>query len=507
MPILSGCSAISSKNEYIKIFIIIGILAVGYFFLLTDKPEVHSDAKDYILIAKSILRGEGYPDDPAARFPFIFPLMLIPVIYFFGYNFFIMKLIVTIFALSAVYFIYVLMRDVLDEKIALLIMFLVGISSTLLEFTIETADVPFLFFSIVAMTFINRYRNDERLLSKHLFLAGFFILSAFFTRIAGITLCIASVLYLIFEGFNEKAERGKFFSKSASLFVIMVIPIAIWTYLHWNFLIKEYVVGYLSKNKTCPELGFYTWVEYFKGWIASLPNDITNLWRLIFIGERTLSRIHQSVAMAFKISTVLIFILGLILQSSKKRTIVEYYTICNLIVLIFYKTWIRHYLIILPFVIYYFIVGVRFIINKLFPFRIQQILFTFVIIMIVVSNLTVDVQLYKLKHSLEYLDSWPDYLTAIKWISANTPEDSIIMAFHPAWVSVFSDRKAVGYPWVSESKYICDSIQKNRVNYILVDSFVVLQETKKYLIPAIESRLDAFDLVYTVNQTKVYKVR
>lgn len=508
MKILNGCLAVVKANEYIRIFFIIGIISIAYFLILTDKPEVHSDAKDYILVAKSILRGEGYPKGVAARFPFVFPLILVPVLYFFGYNFFIMKLTVTIFALFTIYFTYVLMRDVLDEKSALLIMFLTGISSTLLEFTMETADVPFLFFSMIAMIYVTQYRKDERLLSKYFFLAGLFVLVTFFTRIAGIALCVASGLYLLFESFSEKADkRRNSFFRVIFLSSVIAVIILIWVYLHGVFLIKEYIVGYVLKNRTCPELGFCDWKGFLRNRIASFPNGVSNLWRLIFIGERFLANIHQSLPLFFKWSTFLIFIFGFILRLSKKRTIVEYYTICNLAMLLLYNTWHRQYLSIMPFVVYYFIVGARFIIDKLFPFRMRRTVFVLIIMMIVISNLIVDVQLIKVKHSPGYIDTWPDYLNAIKWISTNTPKDSVVMAFHSAWVSIFSDRKAVDYPLVSDSKYIYDSIQKNRVNYILVDSFVVLQSTKKFLVPAIEHRLNKFDLVYTINQTKVYKVR
>ncbi len=508
MKILSKCLRVIKGNEYIRAFLLIGIISIPYFLVLTDMPEVHSDAKEYILIAKSILKKEAYPEDPTGRFPFIFPLILVPILYLFGYNFLIMKLVVTILAFVAIYFTYLLLKEALNESCALLFMFLIGISSTLLEFTMETADVSFLLFSIIAIVYVNRYHNDERVLSRHLFLSGFFILAAFFTRVAGIALCVAAVLYLLFEAFNEKADNmGKAFLKVATISVVITIPIAIWVYLHRDVLVKEYIYAYTLRNRTCLELGFYRWKELLKKEVELFPNGVTNLWRTLFIGERFLSNIHQIIAMVFKWSTFLVFILGLMLHLFRRRTLVEYYTICNLaMLLLLYKSVPRQYLPILPFIIYYFIEGVRAIIGKLFILRTQRVIFVLIIAIIVLSNLIVDVQLIRLKHSQAYQDNWQDYLNAIEWISANTPKDSVIMAFHPAWVSVFSDRRAIGYPWVSEHKYIYDSIYKNRVNYILVDSFAKLTETKRFLIPAIEARSDEFDLVYTINQAKVYKV-
>ena len=129
------------------IVIILILLSILYAASLNSYLSLYGDNAVFIILAKSILtQGKyshiGMVSEPShTQFPFIFPLMLVPIIAIFGINILAMKILITILALASVFLIWFFFKIIdnnTDQKpnwFPIIIAILSGLSPFMGEFT------------------------------------------------------------------------------------------------------------------------------------------------------------------------------------------------------------------------------------------------------------------------------------------------------------------------------------------------------------------------------------
>ena len=115
--------------------IIILVFFMFYLLMLDNYPVTGGDQPFYILLGKSLSIGQGYSEiwsvgNPAhTKFPFLFPVILVPVIYFWGYEFFLIKLLLVFITIGSLWLIYLFFKRLSDKLTALLLLIMTGLSS------------------------------------------------------------------------------------------------------------------------------------------------------------------------------------------------------------------------------------------------------------------------------------------------------------------------------------------------------------------------------------------
>ncbi len=207
-----------------KLFVIVLISALVGISLLSRGHVWWDDFASYIMQAQSLLHGDtaefvqrnaftiqesSYPIGPIA-YPWGYPALLAPVLYFFGLKALALKLVNTLtYSLFLILF-YKLARFRLTENWSLLLTALLAFNPTLLfAHDYILSDIPFLLFSTLSLFIIEWWLSSRRQTAyrNHL-LIGISIFAAFSIRTNGILLLVPLAITQIsqfgFQGFRKK---------------------------------------------------------------------------------------------------------------------------------------------------------------------------------------------------------------------------------------------------------------------------------------------------------------
>ena len=348
------------------IILFLSIIAVFFILLLPridNSPPTPDDASVYISLGSNIITGQGYrntfiPEDHShCKYPFVFPLLLGAVIYVWGHNYYIMRLMQLLLFLFSLVTIYILIKRKTESFTAYVITLLTAMSFFVLRHIFFIySEMAYIFFSTLSLIFVDRYASSKKTFSPSFILASFFIICAFFTRIIGLSLIFATCAFLFFEREDAKAHPAslqKFFVMSA----IILLPVFLW-FLREHLICKTAVFTYVRES-----------MEWHCKMGGLFLGSARNLYGMIFCGFPSLiSSIeieHRSV-IGFLLSFIMLW--GLAGKIAKKRTIVEYYFGAYLCILLFFFATFyckRMYVPIAPFIFYYFIEGISSLTDKL----------------------------------------------------------------------------------------------------------------------------------------------
>ncbi len=142
------------------IFWSIVILNIPHRFL-----DLGGDSAQYIILAESIAQGKGYkainyPGEPFFyHYPPVFPLLLSPIVYFFGRNFYLMHILIALLGFLSLLFLYKLFKIYIDKRIAFFTVFLLSTNYIFIIYSgnFILSEIPYVFFSCLALLFAVRY--------------------------------------------------------------------------------------------------------------------------------------------------------------------------------------------------------------------------------------------------------------------------------------------------------------------------------------------------------------
>lgn len=343
-------------SDRYKILLLLVVVSILYSLHLNQNLDTGGDNARYIILARSLIEGKGYKDIGLAgephhiKYPFVFPLLLAPLLHFFDYNVLILKLVPFIFALATIICVYLIMLDFGNNKTAMTVALLMGISTAFIKYsTVVLSEVPYTFFTLLAIIFFNRYHREEKWSSKNGFLFILFLFIVFFTRTVGMSLVAASLTFFILEGNYELRARIK---KVCFIGIPSIIFVGLW-FLR-SFLLKEVSSpGYSTFFLADPFNADAGYVKFLDLPHRVIDNSITSIRAL---GAILVSR-ETFVAVGIVFLTIVIF--EFMRRVLFDRSIIEYYLIFYFgILLLNAFKGTRFYIPILPFVFFYFVAGI-----------------------------------------------------------------------------------------------------------------------------------------------------
>lgn len=453
------------KRSTIETTFIAAILALTSVLIYLCIQPGHNWGGDfalYISQSKAILNGslfELYEQNKFSMqhsikeigpylYPNGFPLLLSPVLFFFGLNFIALKFFCALFFLCSIPLIVKLFKNYFSTPIyALIITSIIAFHFEFISFTDNVlSDLPFLFFSL--LSFILMQRKGSVLNSIFIGLSIFY---SFFIRDIGIFMIPALVA---FQFINQRIERP---DKT-----ILILPYIVFLTLFLP------VYFFLPKGGS----------NHLNMLLAEHPGQITiNLLRLF-----ELAGMFFHVGSTFMIILIILILFGI--YTGGKRTL-HFAVYCFLIIVLF-CLWpafleMRFIFPALPFLTFFLLKGIVFIYDC---FKLKQIYLTILLMCftlgMTIANLNLINEFRKVSSNQCYTE---ETKTIYDFIKNNTQKEDLIGYSKPAVIRLFTGRNSVfidlDHFEGSPAKYL---LQNNNTKRELQEEYEKVLVTQNYTL-------------------------
>jgi hypothetical protein len=510
--------------------------ALVYFMSLTSYLSVEGDNAIYIILAKALATGQGYTDiqNPQplveAQYPPIFPLLLAPIIHFWGTAGVLqMQALVSTFALASFVAAFFLFRQWLGSAILAFAIVVATASSDLIwSFSHKVlTEIPYLFFSLLACWWATRYVSEERWLTRAGTLAALATAAAFLTRTIGVSLCMALPLYLLLAP-PVRLRDGWWALRVAKLLwtgAILVVICGGWTLrnrLVYTGQGRNYLEQFGLKQTYVPEAGK---IGIDPGFLLGRMGNAIDYYSGVYL--RMLGgHIWDHVPPGGDVSQALlaITVLGFVYALIRRRTIAEFYVAAYVcIVLVWPWTDLRFAVPILPFLVYYLASALLVPMVVLARWRPIDPCVAAAMALIPLCLPTGVHTLHTAIHDrqvgyhyeIERLGEWPayadwrDFHAAAMWLEQNAVPGATIVDRSPNIFYLWTGLKSRNYPYSWDRSYVMSDLGKEHNDYVIDDDFQWTYTTGNYLEPVIrqfKSRFFGPFPIHDAHNTKVYQV-
>mgnify|MGYP000105983660 CR=1 FL=1 len=475
------------------------ILKIPHQFL-----DLGGDSAQYIILAESIVEGKGYkainyPGDPFFHYyPPVFSLLLSPIIYFWGRNFYLMHILVAFLGYLSLFFLYSIFKKYIYEKRAFLVTILFAINWLFVLYCSKyiLSEIPYLFFSVLTIFFVNKYSERSSFLDR----TGWFVLLGlilcYFTRYIGISLFLSTLIALLFS--RQKLKKTVFiFSGFMFFFILWQVIIYI---LNSSFSVSHYkqfilldpyrpFLGNVLFNVKFIILRFIEGVNYYYKILGKL---------FFFIGKKSLLG-----DFLFLLSFIIVLFGILYTFLRDKGCLLCYYFLIYFLMIVLwpFKEGERFVLPILPFAYFYFITGIKKILSFL-SLKVFWGCFYGIILFLIISNVA---SLFLINTASKDLPpSFQHFISCNVWARRNLPSEGVIFSRKPTITYFYTNHKSMVYPFTINPDEIWREIKNNNIKYIIVDEFS--RETYYYFLPFLYKYHNKLKLLYRIKNTGIFEI-
>lgn len=502
-------------EKRLLIYIIIAIGFLFALFLFDPKLYTGGDNATYISLAKSLLSGNGYRDiyrpegNPHTQYPPGYPLLLSGIMFFTGDNFVFLKLFSVLLFLSSIYIFYLILRRRSSNLLIYIPLLLLALSPELLEHShwILT-EVTFLFLLLLTVYLFERWKSSKSFML--FFSASLSAVMAYYVRSIGIAVILGAFTFLLYS--HEL--------KKALIFLIIVFTFVTPWVIRTSKIPQQggYLDQFLSRNPydlEASRIGFVDLITRIG--TNSKIYGMQVIPSLIFPSFHGLTQPHQP--LKGSVGFLSVIILGILFYGLKKDIrkgghlyhflLLFYFSIS----LAWPPVWSspRFLVPILPFVLLLFFSGAN--------LKIKNFSFSLILLSIIATFSSLHQILPKLPKSFNIIRSymsddkmagysldWIRYYEAADWVKSHTPATSVVLSRKPNLFFLKSNRKGFVYPMTFDQEKVRNSIIE--ADYIVIDHFFWTGTTRKYLVPALNTRPDWFEVIHVTAdpQTVVLRV-
>mgnify|MGYP001567372616 FL=1 len=411
-----------------------------------------------------------------------------------------MGFLISLLGYLSLIFFYWIFRDSEDKKTALAAVAFLAINNLFGLYSIRIlTDIPFLFLSAFSLFFLCKYKNRQSFLNKEGFLTVIGLAALYLCRYIGVLLFLIS-LFSLLSGAAYFSRKMQF--KKALFLASTYLPI----FLFWNIrnlnIRNPYIASpanyelYLKLIAGKPELLFSRFMDGINFYFS-----VTAETAFTFFINKFRSPVFLNL---FLIVITAVILTGLWREIMRKRGLFASYFVLYLILI---SLWPyregeggRYLIPILPFSLFYFILGLKKITNSL-P-KTMGFIYPLVISSIFVSQILL---LPIKKYSLPEIPlPLRNFILLHKWIKTTLPPEGIIISRKPTVTYFFTNHKSAGYPFIPNPDEIWQGLSKHNAEYLIVDEFS--RETYYYLSPLLYKYKDRLTLLYRRGDTGLFKI-
>ena len=518
---------------------------VAVFHLSSINTELNGIGGDnayYILLGKSLATGQGYTDIgpggvPHVHFQPAFPLLIAFAYACFGMNFVAFHTIVVVCELVSVIILFLLLRRLAGPAIATIVA-AVFVLNPFVNISLVRILTEFPYLAITALVLFLAEKSMDRELSgrSELIWLPVLVLAAYFTRAAAVSLIFAFVIFRL----GQKQWKPLLFN-----IPVIFLPILVWKLRQ---ILSGREAGTMShvfvENSYDPGQGTVKIQEFlFRG-----VENVENISTIFFQYLSPYSLKPHPVLVTI---TVLILFIGFVAAWKKyKASLINIYVPVYVgMLLVWPFNDHRKLLPIVPFVLYYFFIGIRFMtesVLKEFGRRHRQsnparraaqvvVLAGLLTIgsqfpeLILVRRLQAKPLYYPPVASHKYegftidwshfgetyfwlragvlkqkVRRWADFLFLSHAAADITCADAIIVSRKPSLTGLYSNRRSLCFPFYTDHERQRTFLLENHVDYVIIDG--MFTETYTYLLPYIKQNRHAFTVIKMSNKASLLRV-
>ena len=424
------------------------------------------DAVRFLILSHSILSGEGYTDIhrplslPHTRFPPVLPCMFAAVQWIAPGSLVPMKLAVASFGLLSIIAFYLFFRRLVGDLLAALLAVTIGIQLEMLRFSQQLmSDVPYIFFSILALFLIVR-RVQSRQAGVWLEIAiGVALSLATLTRTIGLSLFAAFLVSVLLDrGFKKKVR---------CLSVVSLILLS--SQGAWE------VRNYVALGRFLPIYGDQLVRNYFRNGREGLVGPVDLLRGSIHnIGVHSRHLVQMTLPCLsflplFLPFFALIAAFGWVARLVRRRDVIEFYVLFYALILLPWPWAFDRFLLpIAGLLIFYFVQGFGLAVQRIWtgvrsafvqlaakttgsaerhwtdgPLNVAS---TSLVSVILLVSLFVPAVLVSSERARDRFDRPPpdlgEFIVAASWIREHTPQDAVILTERSESSFIISGRKS-----------------------------------------------------------------
>jgi hypothetical protein len=503
---------LSSKEQ---IWLTIGLALVSFLFLYAytfdQKIDTNGDNASYYILGKALKSGEGFVNlnsvfkTPNNHFPPGYPV-IISLIMLVSESIIIIKLANGLLLLGSLFLSYLLVKKFSQSStIAWMTLAFLIVNSHLLRYgTIMMSELPFLFFTLLALTvFLKTFDEDAGSKLKYYIIAFLCLMAAFYIRTLGIAL-LAAFLFMMARDYRKK---WKYMIGYLVAFILLFFPwLARSNRLGGNSYLKQLIMV----NPYQPEQGTMGVWDLF-------PRIVKNLER--YIGFEI-----PDVIFPFKIVvyneklTILdwlsgVLILGLITlgiwKLPKYRSLIIIYLLSTFsILLIWPEVWvgIRFLLPLTPFLVMGMLTGFKWGVYQLsHSLNLKKTLPYWPVILILLLNYT-EVQKLRARAFIDYEPQWRNYFSLAQSFRREGNDKMVVSCRKPALFYMYSGTYTTSYKFTPDGQELIEDLKERKADYVILDQ-LGYSSSYRYLYPTIQNYPDNFQIIAKAENPDTFLIK
>lgn len=509
------------KNINYAAWALIALLCLIYLFRTNE--IIHYTGGDdafYILLAKSIIAGEGYRDSfmasqPAnVHFPPMFPLMLAGVVAIFGANSFIMKLIVSFAAAASLVLSYVLARRMKFAWPFVAAVWM-GFCFRFFNYTdLLLSETVFMAFTLGGMLAFDKWLEKEDLKFAAITIVCCWI--AEMTRTAGITIPVALGAAI----FLKKGRSKKAALTGLAAFVLLLVPLVLWSIR--NKMVSDVSTSYLSQflavDPYDPTKGLLTPTGLIKRFFNGLKYYFVDTAGMIRPLDEDIAPVFLNLLLAFIFWALVVA--GFIRKAIEDAGVTEVFVAAFTgMVIIWPFLSYRFLLPAYPLLFMYAAHGAHSLTGLLSKalknagIAVCSLLFMVVIVM----NLGEMIKYQKFINGIKYREvriargmyafssynQFDQLLKASLWLAANGQKNSVIMTRKPSLVALAGAAPVTGVP-IPPPENPWKWVKEHQIRYILIDQ--IAPDALRFMQALSNGQAEVAGIRIIYNSDKTYVV-
>lgn len=490
----------------------VGIISVALSCLLVTALSFNprlaptGDNAEYVISAKSIVDHGSVkrlyvPDEPPNSLASLgLPLMLTPIYKIWGLDIVKMKVLIFILSLVAIPLLFLVFNEQEDTWLSLLLT-LVGATSPYLISSSSSimTEIPYWCFSLATLYAGIRYQRSQKFNVLLFLFLLFLCFISYITRPVGISIVLAVVCMQLSritwsEGWR-KVVRGLPFRKLMYFSTVLFMAFVVWQFkqaqeglsqtalFFSGSLIGRFFENAFALSNVLPQMILSS--DTFH-WFRNAPDfglpPRSILW------------------MVFSIVTFVGLGKGLL-----RKHLLAWYVACFILITLLAsytpqeRVMTRYVSVILPFLIYYFVLGVGTILKPLlFTLNKEE---WYRLMYVISLGLVLTVNLSGNRHNMlvksaVYNDYYDSFLRAAHWCGNNLDPDDYVMSVKPRIVYLYSglkgvdligDRDVYSEEWAEAQ---LKEIRDRGITHIIVD--VISKKTQETVFPLLQNHPEHF---------------
>lgn len=488
------------ERDYNLLYLIIlsFVFVLAYSHIFDKKLDLNGDNFGYLNFATSILHGMGYSSPYSADFPATnwFPpgysSILAILMVFFGNNIVLFKIVNGLFFLGGILLFFSLLKKVTSNiHFAFSVCFLLLLNSGLLRLsTILMSEIPYLFFSILAIYSLAKLEDDVKIWrSKYFYGVLLSAVAAYYLRSVGIVLAGAVILHWLFE---KKWKRILGFVAGYS---ILYIPWMIRNSIHG--IKNRYFGAITSVNNWRPEEGQINTVSGFiDKLLVNFYDTVIKGFTDVLLPFTHVDEITKSTVVVFG-SIILVVTLFGAFKTGRYRFLFVSYILGNMLVFLLWHSGngSRYVWPLAPFIAFGFFYGFYELIGlvlKLSKKTIPKVLpYSFLIVAFFMMPMLNDMHEAAAQ---DYNPAYKNYFDMAKAVKKQGNKELVIACRKAEMFYYFSGTYVTNYLFSLDDKEVIKHFVKYKVDYVVLEQ-LGYSSTGRYLYPAIIKNQELFQPV------------